>query len=164
MTNKIRKQAHKISLEDLKKRIIFNPKPTKEELYLGCYLEMLEPQVREAVREFNKKGYPTWSSGFYGEKQAIDGFFVIDKQIKIKLKKNGVNVVEEKNGYSTVEFIPNAQNLKTMKKQWHQIAKILPTKKIKPPSDSAGSKLFRKNPLKEAFYEIGQLEYLINRN
>lgn len=155
-------QAHKQCLRELKKRVALRPKPTKEELFLGAYVEMIEPQVRNAVRVLNHKGYTTCSSGFYGKKQAIDGFFEIDNETKNILGKSKVRV-NEKNGYTSIAFIPKKQSLRSMQQQWDAIASILPRKKAGHQSDTAGSTLFRENPLRESFYAIGELEYHIAR-
>lgn len=159
----LRLQVYKQVIKDLKKRLVANPEPTPEELFLGCYVEMLEPQVREAIREMNQKGYTTESSGFYTNKQAIDGFFKIPLDVKIHLKKLGVDVTEEKSGYSTIEFPVKQKTLTAIKKKWTQITRILPTKQRGIPSDSIGSDLFRKNPLKTSFYVIGELEFYCAR-
>lgn len=164
ISQKLRWRAHKQCLKELKERIVRKPKPTKEELFLGAYIEMLEPQIRNAVRVINRRGYTSWSSGFYGIKQCIDGFFTIDLKAKDDLKRIGVSVREEKNGYTMIEFSSKAKRLNEIKKTWDVVARILPKRKPGHPSDSAGATLFRKNPLREAFYTIGELEYSIARN
>ena len=45
----LRERIHKQLEEETAKRIAENPKPTEEEIYLGAFKEMIEPQVREAV-------------------------------------------------------------------------------------------------------------------
>ena len=63
-------------------RLRDNPTPTEEELYLGVFLESLEPQVRAAVRTMFEKGYATQSSGFHGQNydvQMIDGYFTVSR-------------------------------------------------------------------------------------
>jgi hypothetical protein len=88
----------------LHERMQNNPQYTPEEKSLGVYLEQLEPQVREAVLEFNRKGYRTTSSGFSGafshgqydvEHQEISGKFFIDDETKQKLAAMGVVVTTE---------------------------------------------------------------------
>lgn len=51
---------------ELAERIRNNPKPTEQEINLGTFLEALEPQVREAILDLNRKGYQTYHSGFNG--------------------------------------------------------------------------------------------------
>ncbi len=158
----LRLQAYRQVINDLKKRLVTQPKPTSEELFLGCYVEMLEPQVREAVREMNQKGYTTSSSGFYTTKQAIDGFFKIPPNFQEELKNLGAITLEEKN-YTTISFMTKQRTLSAVKNQWLQIVRLLPQKTKGEPSDTLGSDLFRKNPIYAAFYSIGELEYYCAR-
>src|ERR1700694_5122386 len=91
----LRKQVHESMRAEEEVRLRDNPKPTEEELYMAAFVEWLEPQVRAAVVEMNKKGYATESSGFHGthcEIQAIDGYFTIDENTKGVLKQMGVDV------------------------------------------------------------------------
>lgn len=155
----LQRRVYRQVINELKKRIVERPKPTKEEFFLGSYLEMLEPQVRKAVRDLNRKGYTTSSSGFYGKKQVIDGFFKITTKTKADLNNFEVCVFEEKNGYTTVEFEPKQQSFNSIKDRWNTIVNLFPKKQPSKPSDNIGSTLFRKNPLREAFYIIGELEY-----
>ena len=49
---------------------------------MGAFVEWLEPQVRSAILEMNRKGYATQSSGFHGtrcELQMVDGLFTIER-------------------------------------------------------------------------------------
>lgn len=158
----LRLKAYRQVINDLKKRLVTQPQPTSEELFLGCYVEMLEPQVRQAVRQMNQKGYTTSSSGFYTTKQAVDGFFIIPPNTRRELKNYGVETLEEKN-YTTITFITTQPTLSAIKKQWLQIVKLLPQKVMGKPSDTLGSDLFRKNPLHTAFYTIGELEFYCAR-
>lgn len=78
---KFRKHVHESMRAEEEVRLREKPKPTEEELYMGAFVEWLEPQVRAAVVEMNRKGYATQSSGFHStdcEMQAIDGLFTID--------------------------------------------------------------------------------------
>lgn len=125
-----------------------NPARTPEEHQLGVYLEELEPQVREAVREFNRKGYTTVSSGFYGDDyQAIEGHFFLDDQTKDQLTTMGVSVktepwwkwrVSERAGsadpatpteerfITRVEFPFRKPDLQAMEAKWRAVAGVLP--------------------------------------
>jgi len=52
------------------------------------FVEELEPQVRDAVLVFNRKGYSTLQSGFWGEHgelQCIEGEFAIDEETRNRL-------------------------------------------------------------------------------
>jgi len=82
---KLRESVHKIIEKETEQRIKENPIPTEEEIYVGAFQEMLEPQVRDAVFEMHRKGYATESSGFGGENseyQMVDGYFVVDDKTK----------------------------------------------------------------------------------
>lgn len=63
---KLRDEAHRVSDEQAKLRKRDRPALTDEENDLGCYLEDIEPQVREAVLAARRKGYRTIASGFAG--------------------------------------------------------------------------------------------------
>jgi hypothetical protein len=84
----LRREVHKRVQADLTERVRNYPVFTETEDRLGVFVELLEPQVRDAVLEFNRKGYTTYSSGFFGkhhEVQAIAGAFALDDEIKKKL-------------------------------------------------------------------------------
>lgn len=156
--------AYRQVVRELKNRLVTNPEPTQEELNLGVYLEMLEPQVRDTVRELNQKGYCTWSSGFYGNTQAVDGYFSVPPETKIELEKLNVDVSEDDGGYTTVSFTPKLQNLNAIKGQWQLISQCFPKKPSTQLSDSLGATHFRENPIRETFYVIGELEYYLQKN
>ena len=152
---KIKLKAEKEAERETTKRLKNNPIPTEEEIYIGAYREMIEPQVRDAIFTMNRKGYSTESSGFYYEsanRQDIDGNFIIDKQTREKLKKIGVRILDRFDlklpglpvSYTRLEFKPKIANTALIKKQWDEIADILPDKKIPmSPSISGGSMFFR---------------------
>jgi hypothetical protein len=90
------------------RQLVF-PQYTAEEKKLECYLQELEPQVREAVRILNQKGYHTTNSGFMWhlnvllgisepsneelEYQYIEGHFKLDPQTIAQLSAIGVEVI-----------------------------------------------------------------------
>ncbi|MDD4989499.1 MAG: hypothetical protein PHV42_03690, partial [Candidatus Pacebacteria bacterium] len=59
-----REDALSQSHRDLNDRLKNNPIGSEQELRMGVYLEELEPQVREAVSELEKRGWLTFESGF----------------------------------------------------------------------------------------------------
>lgn len=75
---KLRQQVHKDREGAFKKRKTDALEKTEEELLLGCYLEELEPQVRQAVLGLNVKGYKTQGSGFGPEN--IQKIYCADEQ------------------------------------------------------------------------------------
>jgi hypothetical protein len=146
----LRQQVHGQERDALEKRLRTNPEKTEEEHRLGVYLEEIEPQVREAVREFNRKGYPTYSSGFGGhdsEYQTLEGDYRLDEETVEVLRGAGVEVtvepswkyrLEQQAGlarpdtpeeakYTTdIRFKPAIANLQDMEQKWMQIAAVLP--------------------------------------
>lgn len=85
---------------DLRKAL--NPEATEFELGIGCYLEDIEPQMREAVIKMNGKGYSTTASGYHGrawiqslswviEEGEPDFSFAVDQ-----LMSEGFEVIDEK--------------------------------------------------------------------
>lgn len=154
----LRKQTHQQMEPAIAQRIKQNPVPTEEELMVGAFREMIEPQVRDALFEFNRKGYPTESSGFGGEQgehQSMDGYFQIDPRTIEALESMGVKVLHDRDlgwpgggkrdAYTFVRFQPKSPDLKEIKKQWDAIAAIFPDlKQPMRPSTSGGSEEFRK--------------------
>lgn len=156
----LRREAHDKVINDLKKRLLENSEPSEEELRLGAYYEMIEPQVRKAVVELNRKGYSTESSGFMRDKQAIEGGFKLDEQTKSQLARLEVSVIEKRT-YTVIEFGPgDNDNLDTITGKWNRVVSAIPDQgRPAAPSESFGSELFRKNPFQEGLREIGTLEF-----
>lgn len=73
--------------KDLRERKQNNPIPTIEELKMGCFIEQIEPQVRDAVMILRKKGYDTVESGF-DDLNKWDQFFHIKNVKKENINKN----------------------------------------------------------------------------
>lgn len=124
----LRKEANRIAAIDTQIRIEHNPVHSHLEEKLGIFVEQLEPQVRNAVIEINRKGYQTNSSGFYGhfgEYQAIDGKFVLDEETKGRLKEMGVQV-REGIAITDIRFWPTTPDLEHIKRTWDAIGQILP--------------------------------------
>lgn len=150
---KLRYQVIDQVQNDVSNRKRLNPQLTEEEQKLGTYVEGLEPQVRSAVREFNRKGYSTFSSGFVTEKnqfQEMMGHFQLDDPTKQRLEDMGIKVERDKSHYyqtvlnsgemsedevpedakyiTTLRFKPKTANLKDIEDIWKQIADLLPDK------------------------------------
>lgn len=124
--------------------------PTEEELVLGTFLEDIELQAREAVQEMNRKGYCTWSSGFYGRKsewQGIDGPFVLDKETIKKLRAMGAVVRVKKFwrvNYTDILFKPKTPDTQAIGRMWAKIMAIIPKKKkLAPLAMTYGAVQFR---------------------
>src|SRR5207253_11024766 len=109
-----------------------NCRLTEFELKLDAFKEEIEPQVWNAVKVMNKKGYETISSGFageYGERQQIDGSFSVDSATQEKLALMGVVVMPYPDPYmfgQMVLFSPENPNLPEITAKWNRIAHILP--------------------------------------
>jgi len=152
----LRERTHEEIEAETKKRIRENPEPIEEEIMVGAFREMIEPQVRDALFEFYRKGYSTASSGFggeYGELQCIDGYFEIDEKTKRKLEALDVKVLKGKDvgmpyqseHYTFIHFDPERPDLNEIKKKWDAIAALLPQRKEPAqPSISGGAEDFRK--------------------
>lgn len=150
----LRRKVREKTQKETEERIKNNPVPTEAELRLGCFVEQIEPQAREAVLTVNRKGYSTEGSGFagegeFGEKhQAIEGFFTIDDETKEKLEKMGVEIrtgFQDRKIFTTIQFQPKEPDLNSMKKVWDDIAAILPdTGQPAPQSINFFAKVFRK--------------------
>ncbi len=152
----LRKKTHEEIEKETAERIKDNPHPTEEEIAVGAFKEMIEPQVRDAIFECYRKGYSTASSGFggeYGEQQAMDGFFEIDNETKRKIEALGVNVLKGKEvgmlgespHYTWIIFKPENSDIDEIKKKWDEIVAVLPKRKESAmPSISGGAEEFRK--------------------
>ncbi len=149
---KLRQRTNEGVYNKTRERIITNPQPTDEEFRLGAFVEELEPQVAYAVREFNRKGYSTSSSGFYGnhgEIQVIDGNFDLDTETIQKLTAIGVKYIKKNSVWGWIQFDPQEPDLGSMKQKWDEIASILPDKgKIAEPSNNNASNEFRRKYVK----------------
>ena len=131
---------------DIKKHLAMQTLPTDLELKLGVFVMMLEPQVRDAVLEFNRKGYSTDTSGFmdYAESQSIDGDFTLDRASKKKLEELGVVVETNPSGYTRLQFWPVEADFDKIKAMWDTIAGLLPDKHTTTsPSMTKRSRSFR---------------------
>jgi hypothetical protein len=136
--SELRQLVHQSMKTEEEVRLRENPKPTEEELYMGAFVECLEPQVRAAVVEMNRKGYATESSGFHGtecEVQAIDGLFTIDEETKGVLKQMGVDVwrgadigVPRNKLVTMLRFRAKDPSVDKIKDQWDAVAAVLPKK------------------------------------
>lgn len=117
--------------KQVSKRIKKNPHPKKIELALGVFIEELEPQVRKAVLELNRKGYSTDLSGFMEDTslQMIEGDFRLPENIIEKLNSMDVKVESNPSGYTRLQFAPEDADLGKIKKKWNKIASLLPAKK-----------------------------------
>lgn len=132
--------------DNSKKNMVGQSKPTDMELKLGAFAMMLEPQVRDAVLEFNRKGYSTDNSGFmgYAENQSLEGDFTLDAISRKRLEKLHVIVETNPSGYTRLQFWPVEADIDKIKATWDQIASILPDKlTVSSPSMTRGSREFR---------------------
>lgn len=152
--DELRSAVHTIMQEEVQERMRVNPTPTHEELMVGAFKEELEPQVRDAIFEFFKKGYTTESSGFGGGgRQEIDGFFDIDDKTKKALREMDVSTLNGLElgfiGYGrkwhSITFYPKKADISEMKHVWDAVASLLPPQeKPASPSGSVGSYEFRR--------------------
>lgn len=130
---RLRQQVHAGRQLGLKKRKAEAPEKTKEELSLGCYLEELEPQVRQVILNLNNKGYKTQGSGFGPENtQSIycrdDQFqnLELDNQLILNLKSRGIEIkIKPKN---LTLFINKKLNLDELKEIWLEIEEQIDSK------------------------------------
>lgn len=137
---RLRERVHESMQVEEERRLVENPSPTEEELYMGAFTEWLEPQVRNAIPAMYRQGYATLSSGFHAEEpdiQIIDGFFEIDDDAKVLIQRMGVEVLRgadiglPKNKYITMlRFRAPRASLAAMKQTWDSVAAALPPKTL----------------------------------
>lgn len=115
---------------DIRKRIKLNPHPTKTEFMLGLFTEELEPQVRQAVLNMNRKGYSTDASGFMDDSrnQMIEGDFRLEDKTVKALEAMGVNVETNPSCYTRIQFLSVEADILQIKRKWNRIISLLPQK------------------------------------
>lgn len=131
---------------EIKTRLIQNPQPDDFEINVGVYREMIEPQVRTAVIELNRKGYSTDASGFMStsDTQTLDGDFMLEESQITKLHSIDVSVITNPSGYTRLTFKPAEADLQLITKKWDYIASLLPDKGTAPkPSMTKKARAFR---------------------
>jgi hypothetical protein len=126
-------EVHRLMEKNIQARLdAGNVRLTDFELRLDAFKEEIEPQVWNAVKVMNKKGYETASSGFageYGERQQIDGSFFVDSTTREKLELMGVSVMPYPDPYmygQMIIFYPDKPDLAEITTIWNRIAYILP--------------------------------------
>jgi len=114
-----------------------NPRlATEAEYEMGCYVEFLESQVRDAVLVLQNKGYKTFQSGFE-EKEGRRGQFIdfynkdifVPDHIKNYLKEKGVSLeVTKGSNRTTLTLVPPDRlvRLDEWKEVWDYVAGELP--------------------------------------
>lgn len=103
-------------------------KPTEEEARMNTVWELIEPQVKDAVKELNKKGYCTTDSGFMGrqyQKQFIAGVFKLDEFTIRLLKSKDISVTED-GRWTYIEFIAKNPDLDEIKQTWDEVIALIP--------------------------------------
>ncbi len=112
---------------DLEQRMQSNPIPTYEEFRMGTFIEEIEPQVRDAVSELNRKGYTTASSGFDGgdeSYQSIAGDFTLDKETIERLERSNIVVVQNKGWFGNVVDLANSGRLDSINDDMGALCRI----------------------------------------
>jgi hypothetical protein len=127
---KMRKEVVGYMGEKIHKRKSENSLATKDELMIGCYMEAIEPQVKEAVIEMNKKGYATEYSGFHNFNSQVIKFKtekkvnILLEQIEEKYKEIGIEIKVDQESIKII--FSKKISLEEIKKIWDEIATFLP--------------------------------------
>lgn len=93
---------------DLIQREIQNPIPTAQEVLMGCYIEQIEKQTREAVKILRTKGYKTVQSGFYDHLSGSQFFDICEQDIVVP--ETLVVTMQEKFNVA-VQIYPNRDSI-----------------------------------------------------
>jgi len=144
----LRDEVHDAQALELNYRYAANPQPSPQEIAMGCYAEMLEPQVREAAMTMWAKGYATNSSGFYGyghNLQVIDGDFDISPSLADDLRDYFGVTTEQVGSETSIGFwMSPADTLDSLTERWNAVANFLPQKsQPAAPNYSLASEIFR---------------------
>jgi len=128
---KLRKEAIAMCSRELEERKKNNISPSEEELSMGIFREMLEPQVRNAVLLLRKKGYNSFESGFYDFDTQIIGFenkilekYLPNEDLVENLKKDKVDLIIEADSI-TLKF-REFKNIEEIEKIWEKVEKDFP--------------------------------------
>lgn len=134
-----RERAHTISDNEFDARVgIEGNTPTDDERRLGAFIDMIEPQVREALITLIQKGYITIDSGYHGmkyeegvqyigfEKDMID--VAIVPKINEVLKDNQITATLEEGEFADyLELTPTGfLSIEEWKEVWNKVATIFP--------------------------------------
>lgn len=129
----LRTEMHRQEAEDLKKREQENPHPTEEELRMGTFIESIEPQVREAVLAFVRKGYAPLGSGFLvsnPDVQSIYGALELSDEERRAIEDAGATVSDKYGPFEIdIELKTTSPNQLEIEKQWKRITDALPDRK-----------------------------------
>ncbi len=126
------------TIYDTQEELQYHPRLASQEEYdMGVYLELLEPQVKDAMLLLHKKGYKTFQSG-HKEREPYNQFVdvynadvSIPDEVRNRLKQYGVEInVEHFEDRTTItlrpgsnkKYIPQA----TWKEIWDYVANNLP--------------------------------------
>ncbi len=138
---KERDRAHLESEELLKKRQLENPVPTDDERRIGVYIEMIEPQMREALLVLTKKGYKAIDSGYDG-RQFQNGvqYIGFEKEmistellplIQDAVNMDGIEVKMEFDTRDFLELVPERfLTIEEWKEVWKRVAGVFPDRGI----------------------------------
>ena len=117
--------------KEIEKRQESRSEPAPEELYMGAYIEQIEPQVRETVLNLRNKGYNTYESGFadfdsqrisFNEDHLKD--FQLPQELKDELQQEGVEVILESD---SIELrFKEFKSSEEIKKIWQKVEQALP--------------------------------------
>lgn len=127
----LRKSTLSEMRESKERRLQENPIKTPEEEKLGVFLEMIEPQVRNAVLKIQAKGYETWESGFDSGAGQMIGFKkdyfknpAVFEALKNELNEQKINFEMEPDQLR-IKF-EKMYSLEEIGKIWDKIAEALP--------------------------------------
>ncbi|MEK7578025.1 MAG: hypothetical protein AAB492_05480, partial [Patescibacteria group bacterium] len=120
----------------IKERIRTNPQKTLEEEQLGAYIEEIEPQMVDAVREIHRKGYTVFleESGFdslmgkgkEGIAQVLFGGFLLDPQITQTLLDMQVQVAGDSKLAYRIAILDPKHELNITQQNLHTYLRFFP--------------------------------------
>lgn len=143
----LRDQVEEKRTIKINRRLTTNSSLAPVEKTLGAFIEMIEPQVRDAVLELNRKGYSTDTSGFMdsADSQTIEGDFIPEESLVAKLLGEGVSVETNNSGYTRIWFFPSRADIKSIRIKWMKIVSLFPDKgRQSDPSMTLKARDFRK--------------------
>jgi hypothetical protein len=130
----LRLQVHAQMCVELAERLATDPTPTDEERRMGTYVQMIEPQVRNAVLKLREKGYDTNSSGFNGARtpgtqsiQFLNNIELTEDTLR-RIAEAGAQTEEWNGKTGEIRFSPATPDFDQITSKWNKLVDLLPNR------------------------------------
>ncbi len=159
---KLRREAIGVCSSELEERKKNGTPPSDEELSMGAFVEVIEPQVRDTVLALRRKGYNSFESGFYDFDTQEIGFennvlerYSPSEDLVDSLEKEKVELIVEADSISLKfrEF----RDIGIIKELWERVEKDLPDLgREAEQAEIQGAEMFRRKYVNFEYTEKGE--------